>query len=96
MTVGVRRGAAEVRWKAADIRWGPPCFGAKLLTVLGVVGDSQAWLSPEELAARRVSCQHKQENPPNGGWIPIQAGNRRCLGVDPSVCIALTLRLFWL
>ena len=26
----------------------------------------------------------KQEGPPNGGRIPFQAGNRRCLGVDPS------------
>ena len=37
----------------------------------------------------------KQESPPNGGRIPFQAGNRRCLGVDPSVCITLTLRFVW-
>ena len=37
----------------------------------------------------------KQESPPNGGRIPFQAGNRRCLWVDPSVCITLTLRFVW-
>ena len=37
----------------------------------------------------------KQESPPNGGRIPFQAGNRRCLWVDPSFCIALTLRIVW-